>query len=145
VAVKLARAALLFGVLAAGGCGAGNNTATEPPSFPPDALSSVASDSGGFNIAVRSSPQPPTLGLDFVQYTITDGSGAPVDGLTITVVPWMPAHGHGTSVQPTVEAQGSGVYQLDTVDLYMAGHWELRSTITGPSGDDAAVPTVDVQ
>jgi hypothetical protein len=147
--VKVGRGVFAIGVLAAIGCGSGGGVGTEnagPPSFPPDALTTAIAVSGNLTIAVRTSPQPPTRGLDFVQYAVTDKTGAPVDGLGLTIVPWMPADGHGTSIAPVVVPRGAGIYEIDNVDLFMAGHWELRSAITAaPDGDDSVVPSVDVQ
>ncbi|HVZ88000.1 MAG TPA: hypothetical protein VHG72_13600 [Polyangia bacterium] len=59
----------------------------------------VASASGALNIAVWWSPLHPTVGYDASQLEITDSTGAPVSGLALTIVPWMPAHGHGASVE----------------------------------------------
>jgi hypothetical protein len=138
-----------LGALCAAGCGTGASGVSDVlPSFTADPLEVVPTASGALTLAVRTSPQPATRGVGFAQFAITDtATGAPVDGLSVVVVPWMPAHGHGTTVQPTVVAQGGGIYEVDQVDFYMAGHWELRSTITAPQGqgDDTVVPTVDVQ
>jgi hypothetical protein len=96
------------------------------------------SAAGALSLDVRTSPQPPIQGLQAAQLVITDSAtGAPVDGLSIAVVPWMPAMGHGTSLVPTVSAQGKGVYEIDQLSLFMGGEWELRLAITGPYVDTA--------
>jgi hypothetical protein len=100
----------------------------------PEMTSQVRSDLGAFTVDVVSDPSPPLRGANRVLYTITDASGAKVDGLALDVVPWMPAHGHGTSVAPTVQARGLGVYQIDQVVFFMPGEWELRTTFVA-SGD----------
>ena len=86
--------------------------------------------------------------------------GAPVAGLTLTIVPFMPAHGHGASVDPTVSETAPGIYVATPLDFFMAGNWELMTAISrtaqagsdggaGDAGaggaiDDSAEPTVDV-
>lgn len=113
--------------------------------FPADTYATVMSTSGALSIAVRTSPQPPAVGTDDVQFTITKASdGTPVDGLTLVVEPWMPSMGHGTSAAPTVTPQGDGVYLVSNVYLFMQGVWALRTTISGPMSDDAA-PQLQIQ
>jgi hypothetical protein len=138
---------LVLGALAAlgfAGCG-GDGQPSGPPVFPAEALMSLPSDAGRFVVTVRTSPQPPVRGVDAVQLQIADSTGAPVDGLSIDAVPWMPAHGHGTSTQPEVAPQGGGVYELTKVNLYMAGLWELRSTLQFAEGADTVAPAFDVR
>ena len=117
---------------------------SSPPSQPPDAssfpsqpLASITGSSGKVHIDLRTSPQPPAVGNDDVQLAITDASGAPLDGLTVAVKPFMPAHGHGTS-QTTVMAQGGGKYLVTDVYLYMSGVWQMQITVSGPVSDYAA-------
>jgi len=136
-----------FGVwLACGGlagCGASEGAPGEI-AFPPEPLVTLASDSGRWQVAVRTSPQPPTKGVDAVQFQITDADGASVDGLAVTAVPWMTAHGHGTSARTRVIAQGLGIYQIENVYLYMDGRWELRSTLASEDVAEAVTPIFDV-
>lgn len=126
-------------------CGGGGDTGPTdvPLVFPASPLIATASDGGNYTVELRSSPQPPVRGSDAVEMRLTDAGGAPATGLAITVVPWMPAHGHGTSVQPTVTEMEPGVYVATPVYLYMAGAWQLRTTIAG-AVDDQLTPTVDV-
>ena len=124
---------------------AGSGDAPAPAAFPAAALASLKSDSGALSIEVRTSPsQPPTRGAASVEYIVRDVDGAPVDGLSLVVVPWMPAHGHGASVRATVAAQGGGRYLITGVSLFMAGHWELRSDFSGPRSDHVA-PSFEVE
>ena len=75
---------------------------------------------------------------------LTDAAGGgPVDGLTVSVQPWMPAHGHGTSIVPSVMPMGSGAYEIDDVYLYMAGTWQVRIAFSGTESD-TAVPSFDI-
>ncbi|MGD0524696.1 MAG: FixH family protein [Polyangiaceae bacterium] len=120
------------------------NPAAETGAFPSDAYATVTSTSGALVLAVRTSPQPPSVGTNEVQLTITHASdGTPVDGLTVAVEPWMPSMEHGTSTT-TVTPQGGGVYLVTSVYLYMQGVWALRTTVSGPMSDDAA-PQLDIQ
>jgi hypothetical protein len=107
-------------------------------------LTTLTTPSGLWQVAVRTSPQPPIKGVDAVQFQITDVDGVGVDGLTVTAVPWMAAHGHGTSARTRVAAQGVGIYQIDNVYLYMDGQWELRSTLAGPEASESVTPVFDV-
>ena len=139
---------LLAVSLALAGCGA---TPTPPPpdlTFAGSPDVTVASDSGGLAIAVWWSPAQPTVGFAASQFAITDAAGAPVAGATVTVVPFMPAHGHGGSVLPTVTESSPGVYVATPLDFYMSGTWQLRTRIqrAGDAAqiDDTAAPSVDV-
>jgi hypothetical protein len=135
--------AAALAALSAVGCGAAAPEDSGPPVFPADALTVASSTSGSLRVEVRTDPQPPVRGAIRGQLFIADATGAGVDGLDVTVLPWMPAHGHGTSVSPGVTAQGGGLYLVDQLYLYMAGTWELRTTISGAL-DDAAVPALEV-
>jgi hypothetical protein len=124
--LSIAAAVFAFGSIGCGG--------TSAPSV---AVETIASDLGAFEIKVSSDPDPAVRGVNQFRYLVTDTSGAPQDGLTLSVVPWMPSHGHGTSVKPVVRALGSGVYEIDDVLFFMPGNWELRTTFE-PNGDHAA-------
>ncbi len=109
-------------------------------------LTTMDSDTGRYHIEVRTTPQqPPVHGVVQVELSIRDTkTGTPLDGATISVVPWMPSHAHGTSVTPTVTALGHGAYRADDVSLYMPGSWQLRTTITAEVTDHATC-TLDVR
>jgi hypothetical protein len=112
--------------------------------FPSQPFLTQTSDAGAFLVALRSCPdQPPVQGVDTIQYTVTDAQGAPQDGLSLSVVPWMPAMGHGSNA-PTVTATGDGNYVASDVYLFMAGSWALETTISGPSVKDSVAPVVDI-
>jgi hypothetical protein len=133
---------LLVGGLAVG-CGAVDGPPAEI-AFPPEPLATMNTASGAWQVAVRTSPQPPIKGVDAVQLQITDATGAGVDGLTLSAVPWMVAHGHGTSAHTRVVPQGLGVYQIENVYLYMDGRWELRTSLASADVTDAVTPVFDV-
>ena len=116
---------------------------------PGPAAQTVTAADGAVTIAVRWSWSPPVVGYDAGELTLTDPSGAPMSGYTLSVVPWMPAHGHGASVAPTVNETSPGVYVAAPLDFYMSGSWELLTSITGPADaaaafHDSAQPSVDI-
>jgi len=114
-------------------------------SFGVQPLLVLPSTAGTKQISVWTSPQPPVKGVNAVQLLVTDATTtAPLDGLTVQAVPWMPSHAHGTSAKTWVVPQQGGVYQVDNVYLYMDGTWQLRTTLGGDTGDDTVVPEFDV-
>jgi hypothetical protein len=134
------------------GCGQPSAPAAPVLVFPGAPTLTLASASGQLSIGVWWSPPQPTVGYDATQLEITDITGAPVTGLTLAIIPWMPAHGHGASVVPTVSETAPGVYVATPLDFFMAGDWELMTAInrsTGDAGsagaiDDSADPTLEV-
>lgn len=120
-------------------CSSSSPDTSAPGSFPAAVLVSSMSAGGTLRVDVRTSPdQPPSRGTSSVELTLTDVRGAPVDGLTLTVVPWMPAMGHGTAVPPVVTPAGNGRYVLTNVNMFMPGEWDLRTTFEGSVSDHAA-------
>ncbi len=85
-----------------------------------------------------SDPGPPIKGTNELMLEVLDASGQPVDGATITVLPWMPDHAHGSAVTPTVTPAGGGKYNVTNVYLSMAGLWQLKVEVQ-PAGA-AALP-----
>ena len=119
------------------GCGTSNGT-----TFAAQPLQTVTSSAGKLRLELRTNPQPPVRGINAGQYLISDEAGNPQDGLTVVVLPFMPAMGHGVSVNPTVVPQGHGVYQLNQLYLPMPGAYELRTSLSKNGGmSDEAVPT----
>ncbi len=108
--------------------------------FPEEAYATMQGEQGAVTLEVRTAPtQPPGRGLVTVEYRIQDTAGAPLDGLDLQVLPWMPAMGHGASTHPLIEAEGEGRYLASKVSFFMPGSWELRSTISGAVEDRAIV------
>jgi hypothetical protein len=128
---------LLFsGALCLVGIGCSSAGPPETTGFGTTPLVTTPSTHGTLSVAVRTSPQPPTVGTDESELTITSATtGDPVDGLSLSVVPYMPAMGHGTSVVPSVTPLGNGKYLVSNLELFMAGEWELRTSVTGPVTD----------
>jgi len=132
---------------ACAGC-AGAGSAAGPPdaaAFPPEPYTTVTSASGALRVDVRTSPQPPSRGTNAAELTVTStADGGAVDGLTVRLVPWMPSMNHGSSTTPTVTAAGDGRYLAAPLSFDgMPGHWELRTTFSGPI-DDHATPAFDI-
>jgi YtkA-like len=126
------------------GCGGPQPDASNP-TFPLASYLILTSDSGNLTVELRTSPdQPFQVGGGSVQYLVRDRQGLPVDGLAFNVTPWMPAMGHGASVKPTWAPSGGGTYVISGVSLYMAGLWELRTSISGAVSDSLA-PSVEVE
>src|SRR5271165_3408986 len=95
------------------GCGSPGPLASAEH-FPPDPLMTVTSNSGKFSVEVRTAPdQPPSRGAQSVEFVIRDAStNALQTGLSLQVLPWMPAMGHGSSVVPTIREASPGTYLL---------------------------------
>lgn len=133
----------LLGPLAGAAAFALAACSSESPSqgnFPATPLASMASTDGKLHIDIRTAPnQPLTAGLDSVELTITDPTtGAPVDGLSIAITPWMPSMGHGSSVVPQLQSSGGGRYVFTDVSLFMPGEWQLRTQFSGEVTDSVA-------
>jgi hypothetical protein len=103
------------------------------------------SASGAYQVVVFAHTSKLTRGDYSLQYVFTNTTdGSPVDGLTMTIVPWMPAMGHGTPIVPMITPLGGGAYQLDDVDLFMAGLWQLRTKTTAMQSDQVE-PALQVE
>jgi YtkA-like len=125
-------------------CGGSAPAGEGDETFPDAPYAEVASEQHRLLIEVRTSPeQPPRRGYMSVQLLVRDEKRVPVEGLTISATPWMPAMGHGASVEPTVSPEGAGKYVIKNVTMFMPGRWELHTVFTGPVMD-SAVPVFDV-
>ncbi len=105
------------------------------------------SDSGAYHVDVTTdSGGAPMRGENTLVLTIADAeTGAPASGLTVTMVPFMPAMGHGASITPTVTESPGGKYVATDVDLFMPGTWELRTTIASASATDHVDPEIPIE
>ncbi|MDB4934293.1 MAG: hypothetical protein JWP87_1265 [Labilithrix sp.] len=82
---------------------------------------------------MAASPAPPAKQSNELTLQVVDAAGAPVDGATVSVTPFMPDHGHGSSVKPTVTPKGGGTYDVTNVYLPMPGLWRLTVTVQMPN------------
>lgn len=81
---------------------------------------------------LESTPAPPAKLKNAMKFQIVDGAGAPLDGATLSVVPFMPDHGHGTAAVPVVTPQGNGTYEVSNIYLPMAGLWKITVSVQMP-------------
>ncbi|HLK37046.1 MAG TPA: FixH family protein [Polyangiaceae bacterium] len=116
------------------GCGACSSSKVQSADV------TVASASGALRVKLHMTPDPPTLDTNAAEITVTrTADGTPVDGLTVTVMPWMPAMNHGSSNPPVMPA-GDGKYEISSVYLYMSGLWDLKTAFSGPITDHVVLP-----
>ena len=132
------------------GCSS-SQSSTSTASFQTAPCRSFLTDKGVFSVSLWTAPeQPPARGVNRVKLEVSDtATGALADGLSVAIVPWMPAMGHGTSEVPTVLEQGSGIYIASNVNFFMPASWQLRMAFStnedGSTGvTDSAYPTFDV-
>jgi hypothetical protein len=84
---------------------------------------------------IQSEPAPPVKGDNRWTVDVVDMTGAPLDGLTIEVDPFMPDHQHGTPVKALVTPTGApGRYQVTPVNLFMAGLWQITIDMKTATG-----------
>lgn len=92
--------------------------------------------SGGLKVSLTAEPGPPDVGDNTWTLRVVDADDAPVDGATVTLTPFMPAHGHGTN---PADYSGTftedGTYVVGPFDLFMPGAWE--TTVSVDAGDGA--------
>lgn len=139
MALRRPRALQLALALTLGGCGEatdGGQGLDVPPVFSATPSEMVASASDRLQLAVTWSPETPVKGQNAVRLQFLDDQ-RPVNGLTVDVVPWMPAHGHGTAIRPTVASSAPGEFVARPIYLYMSGAWQLRIAIAGAIADSA--------
>ncbi len=98
-------------------------------------LGSAKTDNGHFTVLAAHDPAAPVQGTGKLTLTVTNAD-VPVDGLTITVTPWMPAHGHGSNKTPVVTEKGAGIYEVTDVLYTMPGDWEARIALKNADHKD---------
>lgn len=79
-------------------------------------------------------PAPTAKGDNAWTLALFDAAGAPVDGATISVKPFMPDHGHGSSITPLVTPAGSGKYGISRLNLFMPGLWQITFNVQTSAG-----------
>lgn len=115
------------------GCGSSNST--DAP-----ALKTLEGPWGG-EIALH--PQPSVVGDNRLELTLRDAQGDPLEGATVEVSPWMPAHGHG-SKDVAAEESEAGHYGTDELHFNMPGVWELRIHVVSGETEGRLVATLEV-
>lgn len=131
---------LLVTTLLAASCG--SDDVDEERSFPTEALLSFTT-AAGLEIEIRTAPtQPPRKGVADLQLLVREG-GAPLEGLTIRISPWMGGMGHGSNQVDAAE-QDQGIYLAKDALFSMPGPWELILEIGGARDEEATSPTFEV-
>jgi hypothetical protein len=96
---------------------------------------------GHYTIAIlQASPAPPHIGDNTWTVRVTDASGAPVDGATLILGTWMPAHEHPGGRGTTVTPKGDGTYELAPVNFNMDELWETTITVEASETDSVMFP-----
>jgi hypothetical protein len=114
---------------------------------------SVTSETGAFTVKLLDSTftdptgthsEAPAKGVNVWTIEVQDAvTAAPLDGVTMVVMPRMPDHAHGTRAV-AVTSLGGGTYTLEPVYLYMAGFWQVSVEVRVPStGSDAGASASD--
>jgi hypothetical protein len=110
----------------------------------------LQAEQGPFEGTLMIDPNPPHVGQHHVIVVLSgdpDGHGRdeqPLEGATVRLSPWMPAHGHGSTDVEAVEAE-PGVYVAEDVWLNMPGIWDLRVHVDANDADQGdLVATVEV-
>ena len=68
---------------------------------------------------------------------LSDSTGMPVSGATMTVGGGMPQHGHGLPTKPRVTRETeSGTYVIEGMKFSMTGWWNINLDIQSPAGHD---------
>ena len=94
----------------------------------------AAGTSGTASVTIESAtPSSPTKGNNEWIVSVQDAQGAPMDGLTIAIAPYMPDHGHGSSITPQIAPLGGGKYDVTLINLFMPGIWTITFTLSSAS------------
>jgi len=107
-----------------------STTTTNAAGFSTTPLGSATSSTKMYSMTMYGPPAGVVQGLNTIEIDVVDTNNAPVDDLSISIVPWMPTMGHGTSVIPQIQPKGGGVYVATDVALIMPGLWQLRTALT---------------
>jgi hypothetical protein len=82
---------------------------------------------------MSATPAPPAKLTNALTLQLLDAGGQPLDGATLSVVPFMPDHGHGSAIKPTVTPKGGGVYDVTNLYYPMPGLWRVTVTVQLPN------------
>lgn len=110
-----------------------------------EATSQVESEDGHFQTSFTHEPTTPQTGDAELQFELFDTAGDVVADASISVEPWMPAHGHGSPETPEVMEMSAGHYHVTNIVYSMPGTWELRIDVDTGEVSDRFVVTYEVQ
>ncbi|WP_040586415.1 FixH family protein [Allomesorhizobium alhagi] len=136
---RYAAAALVVGLIAAGGMMAMHGSSAPPADL--DLSRSKSSEKDVFLVSVEPEAGSFRQGeLHSWVLTVKKPDGTPVEDASIAVDGGMPDHNHGLPTSPKVTAHiGEGRYRVEGVKFNMGGWWVLRFAISSPAGADEAV------
>ena len=87
----------------------------------------------GFSLEVAISPTPPAVGPARLVITLTDSTGAPVEGAEIVVEGNM-SHAGMVPIVDTADVEDPGRYGISDFGFSMAGDWVLTLEAKLPDG-----------
>lgn len=93
---------------------------------------------------MSATPAPPARGNNTWVFQISSMTGgvvgAPMDGATLQVTPYMPLHGHDAGVVVEISPLADpGTYELKPVNLWMPGVWETTIKATSGTTSDTTI------
>ena len=137
--------ALLFALLALGGCSAPDTApaaatqgaVTRPAQI--DTTTTQISQQGLYRITYRSDLDPIAINtLHTWTLQIETAAGEPVSGGAVSVEGGMPEHNHGMPTQPIVTASTGGSYQVEGMKFQMPGWWTVTGVVDAGGQIDSA-------
>ena len=132
-ALACAFAWLLFVLPGAGGCAGGDSSE----------LGMLETQSGPFAGDITLDSEAPEVGEHDAELML-DRDGELVDGATVRITPFMPAHGHGSMAVEATESE-PGRYSAAKISLFMPGLWELRVRVTEGDAEGRLVASFEVR
>jgi len=101
-----------------------------------DSIMKMGVDGNVHVMIMSANPAPPDVGDNTWMLRIVDMDDNPIDGATVTVTPFMPAHGHGTSPADfKATFSEDGTYEAGPFKLFMPGVWETTVDVAGDAAD----------
>ena len=82
---------------------------------------------------MSATPAPPAKLTNELVLDITDAAGSPIDGATVSILPWMPDHAHGSAITLSVTPVGLGKYDVTNLYYPMPGLWRVTVTVQMPN------------
>lgn len=102
----------------------------------------LVADSGPFSGSLAEASFE--VGFNRAELTLVDADGVALEGATVTISPWMPAHGHGTETVEAAPTDIPGAYATDRLRFQMGGVWELRVHVVQGDAEGDLVATIEV-
>ncbi len=87
---------------------------------------------------VDAAPAPPDEGDNTWSLHIAEGETG-VEGLSLTVTPFMPDHDHGTPIEAVATEETGGDYTVAPINMWLPGLWEVTVDASDGASSDSAV------